>query len=55
MKEKGVHVGNISELRCAIFVSSVRVSDCCVMEIFHDLSEGLLQENIRRAFQNVRL
>lgn len=37
LKEKGVQVGDISELRCAIFVSSVQVSDCCVMEIFHDL------------------
>jgi hypothetical protein len=37
MKEKGVQVGNISEIRCAIFVSSVQVSNCCVMEIFHDL------------------
>jgi hypothetical protein len=37
MKEKGVQVGNISELRRAIFVSSVQVSDCCVMEIFHEL------------------
>jgi hypothetical protein len=31
MKEKDVQVGNISELCCAIFVSSVQVSDYCVL------------------------
>jgi hypothetical protein len=37
MKEKDVQLGNITELRCTLFVSSVQVSDNCVLEIFHHL------------------